>query len=149
MSDLLKPFWEEKTLAQMTRAEWEQLCDGCGRCCLEKLEDEDTGEVFYTSVACQYLDTWTCRCLDYQDRIRNVPDCLMIHPGMIQEIHWLPQTCAYRRIIEGKGLADWHPAVSGNVESVHDAGISVRNKVISVNNISEDDLEAYILDAEI
>ncbi|MFH2066762.1 MAG: YcgN family cysteine cluster protein [Pseudomonadota bacterium] len=149
MGKTKRPFWEEKTLEQMTKEEWEQLCDGCGRCCLEKLEDEDTGEVHYTSVACRYLDTWTCRCLDYPDRIRNMPDCLMINPKMIREIHWLPKTCAYRRILEGKGLADWHPVVSGNRESVHHAGISVRNKVISANHVMQDDLEAYIIDTEI
>ena len=144
-----KPFWEEKTLEQMTHAEWELLCDGCGRCCLEKLEYEDTGEVCYTSVACQYLDVWTCRCKDYEGRKKNIPDCLSINPKKIRKIKWLPRTCAYRRILEGKGLEAWHPLKSGDHESVHQAGISVRNKVVSASLIKEDDLEAYIVDGEI
>ncbi len=149
MSKTKKPFWERKSLEQMTTEEWEKLCDGCGRCCLEKLEDENSGMIFYTSVACRYLDTWTCRCLDYQDRIHNVPDCLVINPKVIREVSWLPKTCAYRRILEGKGLEDWHPMVSGDVNSVHKAGISVRDKVISATYVPEDDLDAYIIDTEI
>ncbi len=149
MSESKKMFWERKSLEQMTTEEWEKLCDGCGRCCLEKLEDENSGKVFYTSVACRYLDTWTCRCLEYQNRIYNVPDCLVINPKVIREISWLPKTCAYRRVFEGKSLEDWHPMVSGDVDSVHKAGISVRDKVISATYVPEDDLDAYIINTEI
>lgn len=149
MSKSKKPFWERKSLEQMTTEEWEKLCDGCGRCCLEKLEDENSGKVFYTSVACRYLDTWSCRCLEYQNRFHNVPDCLVINPKVIREISWLPKTCAYRRVIEGKNLEDWHPMVSGDVDSVHKAGVSVRDKVISATYVLEDDFDAYIIETEI
>jgi uncharacterized cysteine cluster protein YcgN (CxxCxxCC family) len=149
MTELEKPFWERKSLEQMTREEWELLCDGCGRCCLEKLKDEDTGKVFYTSVACRYLDTWTCKCGLYDERENFVPDCLMIRPEMIRTIDWLPVTCAYRRIIEGKSLDWWHPIVSGDADTVHQAGISIREKVISASYIADDDLDAYIIDSEI
>jgi hypothetical protein len=149
MTEPKKPFWERKSLEQMTREEWELLCDGCGRCCLEKLKDEDTGKVFYTSVACRYLDTWTCKCGPYDERESFVPDCLVIKPEMIRTIDWLPVTCAYRRIIEGKGLEWWHPLVSGDVDTVHQAGISIREKVISAAYVAEEDLDAYIIDSEI
>jgi len=149
MTDTEKPFWERKSYDQMTREEWELLCDGCGRCCLEKLKYEDRGKVFYTSVACRYLDTWTCKCGLYHERERFVPDCLVISPESIRKIDWLPLTCAYRRIIEGKGLEWWHPLVSGEADTVHQAGISVREKVISAVYVAEDDLDAYIIDSEI
>jgi uncharacterized cysteine cluster protein YcgN (CxxCxxCC family) len=149
MKDREKPFWERKPLEQMTEQEWELLCDGCGRCCLEKLQDRDSGRVFYTSVACRYLDTNTCRCGLYQQREIFVPECLVIKPETIHTIDWLPLTCAYRRIIEGKSLEWWHPLVSGDPDTVHKAGISIRDKVVSAAFIAEDDLDAYIIDAEI
>ncbi len=149
MTDMENPFWERKSLEQMTREEWELLCDGCGRCCLEKLKDEDTEKVSYTSVACRYLDTWTCKCGLYDERKSFVPDCLVINPEMIRTIDWLPVTCAYRRIIEGKNLEWWHPLVSGDADTVHQAGISIREKVISATYVAEDDLDAYIIDSEI
>jgi len=149
MGENKKPFWKVKTLDEMTRAEWESLCDGCARCCLEKLTDEGTGRVFYTSVACSLLDTWTCRCIHYKDRFTRAPDCLVMVPEMLEKISWLPMTCAYRLLFEGADLAWWHPLVSGRAETVHEAGISVRDKVISGAHVSPDLLEAYIIEAKI
>ena len=132
-----QPFWRTKTLAQMTGAEWESLCDGCGKCCLHKLEDADTGEVSYTNVACRLLDLGTCRCGNYAERKRLVPDCLILSAETVDELDWLPETCAYRLVAAGKDLAWWHPLVSGDPESVHDAGISVRGRVISERRAGE------------
>ena len=126
----MAPFWKTKTLAQMDEQEWEQLCDGCGRCCLHKLRDEDTDALAWTNVACRLLDTQSCQCSNYPNRRRRVPDCVQLTPQAVAEIDWLPPTCAYRRIHEGRGLAAWHPLVSGNADSVHEAGISVRGRAI-------------------
>ncbi len=106
-------FWQEKSLAEMSRQEWESLCDGCARCCLHKLEDEDSGKVHYTSVVCKYLDESTCQCTNYQDRSSLVPDCVWLTPDTAEAFKWLPITCAYRLIAEGKDLKWWHPLVSG------------------------------------
>jgi uncharacterized cysteine cluster protein YcgN (CxxCxxCC family) len=125
------PFWRRKRLSEMSGVEWESLCDGCGRCCLNKLEYVDTGEIEYTDVACRMLDLETCRCRDYSNRRGVVTDCLVLTPDMVADLTWLPSTCAYRLVGEGKDLAWWHPLVSGDPSTVHLAGISVRGRAIS------------------
>jgi uncharacterized cysteine cluster protein YcgN (CxxCxxCC family) len=140
-------FWEEKSLADMSREEWESLCDGCARCCLLKLEDEDTDELYYTGVVCRYLDRYHCRCTEYKDRTTRVPDCLQVTIDNVNELYWMPQSCAYRLLAEGKNLPEWHPLVSGNPDSVHEAGISVRGFAISEDEVaSVEELENYIID---
>lgn len=130
------PFWRTKTLEAMTKTEWESLCDGCGRCCLVKLEDEDTGAIHLTDVGCMLLDARTCRCRDYRRRQAKVPDCVKLTPEAVRSLSWLPGTCAYRRLAEGRGLPGWHPLVTGDPDSVHRAGISVRGRVFA----SEEDV---------
>lgn len=141
-------FWESKTLAEMTRDEWESLCDGCGRCCLLKFEVDDDPEVYATAVACELLDTQTCRCSDYANRFSRVPGCLRMTIRTAREHHWLPASCAYRRIADGEGLADWHPLVSGRDASVHEAGISVRGWAIPEGDVDEEDLPLYVIDID-
>jgi len=139
-----EPFWKTKTMSEMTPEEWESLCDGCGKCCVHKLEDWDTGEVSYTNVACRLLDLGSCRCGDYPNRKRFVPDCLILSVNALEEMDWLPETCAYRVVADGKDLAWWHPLVSGDPETVHQAGISVRGRVISERRAG--DLTDHIVD---
>lgn len=124
------PFWQRKPLARMTRAEWESLCDGCGRCCLHKLRDADTGRLHYTNVACRLLDLHACRCSDYARRHAQVPDCIRLTPARVARLDWLPPSCAYRLLQEGKDLPPWHPLVCGDPEAVHRAGASVRGRAV-------------------
>ena len=124
------PFWRTKALEEMTDAEWESLCDGCARCCLNKLEDEDTGRVVYTDVGCSLLDGESCRCSEYVHRSDKVPECVRLTPHEVRTLTWLPTTCAYRLVAEGRDLYDWHPLVSGDPDSVHSAGVSVRGKTV-------------------
>jgi len=126
----LSPFWEQKSLSQMTEREWESLCDGCALCCLIKLEDADTQRISYTDIACKLLDSGTCRCTDYKNRQHTVPDCITLSTKNVKGLKWMPATCAYRLIAEEKKLAWWHPLVSGDPNTVHQAGISVRGRVI-------------------
>ncbi len=129
------PFWKQKTLGEMTAEEWESLCDGCGRCCLIKLEDEDTGEIVHTRAACKLLNLRTCRCKDYGNRFAKVPDCVSLSPEGARDLSWLPDTCAYRLIARGEDLAWWHPLVSGDPATVHEAGISVRDFAVSEKRV--------------
>ena len=144
-----KKFWKAKPMSAMTPAEWESLCDGCGRCCVIKLEDEDSGEVHYTDVACRLFDDRTCRCGNYALRAKLVTGCVVLTPKALPEVAgWLPATCAYRLLHEGKPLAAWHPLVSGDPESVHAAGISLRGQVVPEYEVAEDDLEDHIVEAD-
>ena len=139
------PFWRSKSLAEMTPAEWESLCDGCGRCCLKKLEDEATGKVVYTDVACRLLDRERCRCTGYTQRHARVPDCVALEASDAASLRWLPTTCAYRRVAEGKPLEWWHPLVSGDPDTVHRAGISVRGRTLPESAVGDDELEARVI----
>ena len=129
-----KSFWKEKRLTELSQEEWESLCDGCARCCMIKLEDIDTKKIAYTNIACKLLQTETCKCKDYQPRQRRVPDCIGLNAENIKNLNWMPSTCAYRLIAEGKELPWWHPLVSGKSDTVHIAGISVRGRTILEND---------------
>jgi uncharacterized protein len=135
-----EPFWKTKALAEMSREEWESLCDGCGRCCVNKIEDEDTGEFIFTRAACKLLDLETCQCSDYKNRHKKVSDCVALTPKNVGKLGWLPDTCAYRLLDEGKSLAWWHPLVSGRRETVFESGISVKDHVYSEKGITPDEL---------
>lgn len=136
------PFWKRKRLDEMSPAEWESLCDGCGKCCLHKLEDEDNGDIAMTNVACRYLDLESCRCKDYANRQRNVDDCVQLTPDVVPTLRWLPDTCAYRLVAEGRDLFGWHPLVSGDPETVHSANRSVRGDAISEDDVN--DIEDHV-----
>lgn len=140
-----RPFWNTKTLEEMTTGEWESLCDGCGRCCLHKLEDIDTGLYFYTNVACRLLDSETCRCKDYPNRKSLVKDCLVLSPTGREHYNWLPTTCAYRRLANGMTLEWWHPLVSGDPDTVHHARISVRSRTVCEKTVLKEQLEDHII----
>lgn len=140
---LPRPYWETKSLDDMSHTEWEALCDGCGRCCLIKLEDEDSGEIFNSDVHCRLLDSDTCQCTDYANRKSKVPDCIKLTPGNVRSIGWIPVTCAYRRIAEGKGLAWWHPLVSGDPETVVAAGVSVRGRTTAEQDVKPGEWEDH------
>lgn len=133
-ASMADPFWKTKSLEDMTSAEWESLCDGCGKCCLAKLEDEDNGEIHWTSVGCRLFDEKTCRCSDYPNRLGKVDDCVGLTPQNVGTISWLPSTCAYRLLAERHELYWWHPLVSGDPETVHSAGISVRGRVTALES---------------
>lgn len=144
---LRRKFWETTPLTKMNRAEWEAICDGCGKCCLNKLEDEDTGEVALTRVACRLLDDQTCLCAQYPIRHQFVPECIVLTPKTLKDnLYWLPQTCGYRLIHEGRPLFSWHPLISGDPESVHRAGVSVRGLTLPEFEVDEDDWEDHIIE---
>jgi uncharacterized cysteine cluster protein YcgN (CxxCxxCC family) len=147
---LSKRFWEHKPLARMTQPEWEALCDGCGKCCLNKLEDEDTGEVALTCVACRLFDDTTCRCAQYDIRHQFVPECIVLKPeNLDQHMYWMPQTCAYRLLWEGKPLFNWHPLISGSAETVHTAGVSMQHSTVSEFETPEEEWEDHIIEEPI
>jgi uncharacterized cysteine cluster protein YcgN (CxxCxxCC family) len=141
------PYWKRKSLREMTDSEWESLCDGCGRCCLSKLEDEDTGKIYYTDVGCELLDGQTCGCRDYPNRQQKVSDCVRLTPETVSTLSWLPPSCAYRLVSEGRDLYWWHHLVSGDPETVHLAGVSVRGRVsMSEEALTDDsDLQDHIV----
>lgn len=147
----LRPrFWESVSLQNLTKKEWEALCDGCGKCCLNKLEDPDTAEIAFTRVACRLLDDESCRCAQYETRKHFVPDCVVLTPRTLPDIaYFMPQTCAYRLLHEGKPLFDWHPLISGDPETVHTAGISVRGWTVPEFEVDEDDWEDHIIEEPI
>ena len=132
-----KPFWQTKTLEQMTVREWESLCDGCGLCCLVRFEDEETGEIIPTRVSCKLFDGDACRCSNYDQRQAHVPDCIKLTPYNIDDLMWMPLSCAYRRLHEGKDLPLWHPLITGDPESVHRAGVSVRGQTINEDTLAD------------
>ena len=141
----MNKFWEQKSLQELSQNEWEALCDGCGKCCLNKLEDEDSGEIFFTDVACAYLDLTTARCKDYSNRKRNVPACMHLQVNELDTLRWLPATCAYRLRSEGKALPAWHPLVTGAADSTVRAGESVVGRVISEEYVHEEELEERVV----
>lgn len=138
-----KDFWKEKNLSELTRPEWESLCDGCAKCCLHRLEDEDTHKIWFTNVHCRLLDTENCLCTDYENRSVRVPDCVTLTPAKLEDPYWLPPTCAYRLLAEGKDLPDWHPLITGDSESVHIAGHGIGGRSICEDDA--DDLEQHII----
>jgi len=144
----LRPrYWERVPLERMSAAEWEALCDGCGKCCLNKIEDADTGEVFLTRIACRLLDDASCRCSQYAVRQRIVPQCIVLTPSNLQEhAYWMPETCAYRRLHEGRALPDWHPLLTGDAESPHAAGASLRGQTLPEFEVDEEDWEDHIIE---
>jgi len=142
----MSKFWETIPLSEMNAEQWESLCDGCAQCCLVKLEDAENGEIFYTDVACYLLDQDTCSCGDYQQRCVLVPDCVKLTPDKLEGLSWMPDDCAYRRLSEGRGLAWWHPLVSGSAETVHESGASVRGKIVYETEVDSEKLEDHIID---
>ncbi|MBI3698868.1 MAG: YcgN family cysteine cluster protein [Afipia sp.] len=139
-------FWKTKTLEQMSDAEWESLCDGCARCCLEKLEDEDTGKIYFTHISCTLLDAGLCACKDYANRSKKVADCVRLTPENVRTLNWLPPSCGYKLVAEGRDLYWWHPLISGDPNTVHEAGVSVRGRVHATEDqIPVADLEDHIV----
>jgi len=141
------PFWEQKKLHELNQEEWESLCDGCGLCCLQKLQDDETEEVFYTAISCQYLDVDTCRCKVYENRLEHLPECLNLdYANFHGALPWLPPSCAYKRVYEGKPLAEWHPLVAKNNDAIHRDQRSVRHFAISETKVAEEDWQDYLID---
>jgi uncharacterized protein len=139
------PYWRTTSLEAMDQHQWEQLCDGCGRCCLVKLEDEDTGKIHATDIGCRLFDTKSCRCMEYENRSRQVPDCVTLTPELVRQLEWLPPSCAYRLVADGKDLYWWHPLVSGDPQTVVAAGISVRGRITLLETeVAEEDLGDHI-----
>lgn len=138
-------FWQRLSLKEMSREQWESLCDGCARCCLHKLEDEDTNEVYYTDIHCRFLNKEQCQCTIYNERNTHVPECVWLTPEQAYTFKWLPDTCAYRLVAEGKPLYDWHPLISGDPKTVHQAGISLRGKGIADDQVHEKDWQDHII----
>ena len=145
MDGEVKNFWQVKSLEEMSSDEWEQLCDGCGRCCLLKLEDEDTAQIHLTRLACSLLDVGKCRCSDYSRRHAVMPDCVSIDADKVRSLSWLPASCAYRRVAEGRPLAWWHHLISGDPQTVHEAGVSVRDWARNEQGVAEDNYHRYII----
>lgn len=141
-----KKFWLDKPLEQFTEEEWESLCDGCARCCLVKLQDEDTGKIYNTSVACRLLDIESCRCTDYPNRQQQVAECTRVTAANVLELDWLPETCAYRRVALGKPLPEWHHLLSGNAEAVHESGVSSRWFAVSEQYVHPDQIQDLVRD---
>ncbi|GAB1261863.1 YcgN family cysteine cluster protein [Aurantivibrio plasticivorans] len=142
---LASRFWEKKSLELMSNEEWEALCDGCGRCCLHKLQDEDTEEIYFTDVACRLLDISSCRCTNYQARLYEVPECVNIRPGDQNTFAALPATCAYRLLSEGSRLPEWHYLISGSRQTVHEEGASIRDFAVKEDDVHPDDYENHII----
>lgn len=148
--NLRKKFWENVPLSKMTRPEWEALCDGCGKCCLNKLEDEDTGQVALTNVACRLLDDQTCQCSQYPIRHNFVPECIVLSPdNMEQNLYWMPETCAYKLMWNGQPLPEWHPLKTGDPESVHKAGVSMRGRTVPEFEVDDEEWEDHIIEEPI
>ena len=143
---MTRPFWQTKRLEEMSPQEWESVCDGCAKCCLLKLEDEDSGDIAYTRLHCRLLDGKACRCSDYENRKAKVPDCVILTPQSVSQIRWMPKSCAYRRLHEGRGLPDWHHLVCGDRERIHAEGQSVRGKTLSEDTVLEEDQIDWIID---
>ena len=142
---MVDQFWRHKSLDQLTPDQWEALCDGCGLCCLQKLKNPTTGKIFYTRVACFLLDMDTCRCSDYELRHVLVPDCVRLSASKIPKLRWLPRTCAYRLLAEGRSLPEWHPLITQDPQSVHHAGVSIRHRAVSEIHVHPDDLENFVV----
>lgn len=143
-----EPFWKTTPLDKMDRDQWESLCDGCGKCCLLKLEDEDTGDIAYTRIHCKLLDSKTCQCSDYANRKSKVEDCVKLTPAGLEEINWMPKSCAYRLIRDGKDLPDWHHLICGDKERIHAEGQSIKGRTVSEETVFDEDQIDWIIDWE-
>jgi len=139
-------FWKTKTLEEMSDSEWESLCDGCARCCLEKLEDEDTGKIYFTHISCRLLDAGLCACKDYPNRSAKVSDCVRLTPENVRTLNWLPPSCGYKLVAEGRDLYWWHPLISGDPETVVAAGISISGRSVSETGVGADEYEDHAVD---